>query len=128
MNRPLLFAAGFFDPYALETASWHNVDPASIGVSHQYWGAFTGFDRRPRDNSFIPILRSVEEFQQGVYKSFWNMNQEHIETEQDLNLFFVTAWNEWNEQALLEPDDTYRFGFLRALKHNLQHFPLKTIA
>jgi hypothetical protein len=36
------------------------------------------------------------------------------------NLFFITAWNEWNEQALLEPDSTFKFGFLEAVQRNVR--------
>jgi hypothetical protein len=119
----MLLGSGFFDFSANYTASLYDLDPEMLGVSHQYWGAFTGFDRRPRDKSATPLLRSVDDFKRGLYQSFLNMNQDHIKSEQDLNLFFITAWNEWNEQALLEPDDKYRFGFLKALLYNLKHFP-----
>jgi hypothetical protein len=36
----------------------------------------------------------------------------HVRT----NFFFVTAWNEWNEQAILEPDDVNGFGYFEALQ------------
>jgi len=39
----------------------------------------------------------------------------------DKNLFFITAWNEWNEQALLEPDSTFNnLVFLRPYKEMLE--------
>jgi len=41
----------------------------------------------------------------------------------DANLFFVTAWNEWNEQALLEPDDVHHFGYLKALRRAVHCVP-----
>ena len=36
------------------------------------------------------------------------------------NLFFINAWNEWNEQAVLEPStDLSGFGFLAQLSDAL---------
>ena len=35
------------------------------------------------------------------------------------NLFFINAWNEWNEQAVLEPTDLSGFGFLAQLSDAL---------
>jgi len=40
-------------------------------------------------------------------------------------LYFLTAWNEWNEQALLEPDDVHKFNYLEILRNNLESCPLR---
>ena len=40
---------------------------------------------------------------------------------------FVTAWNEWNEQAVLEPDDTHGHGMLRALRDALRSVPVRVV-
>merc|ERR1712217_433010 len=37
--------------------------------------------------------------------------------------FFVAAWNEWAEQCVLEPDTINKFGFLDALKFNIDNYP-----
>lgn len=92
----------------------------------QYWGAFTGFDRRPRDNKAKPVLRTPEQFDKGLQESFAHMSA-YRGRKVDKNLFFVTAWNEWNEQALLEPCDEYRFGFLEVVRKNVQSVSLHVI-
>ncbi|CAB9529679.1 expressed unknown protein [Seminavis robusta] len=104
-----------------KTASTFDFD---VNTPVQYWGAFTGFDRRPRVSNATPILRSVGEFRQGLSSSFQamsNLPQKEIEK----NFFFITAWNEWNEQAVLEPDNINEFGYLKALNDALIHFPAK---
>ena len=89
----------------------------------QYWGAFVGFDRRPRDQNAHPILRSPQNFRDSLCNdSFLRLalyRNRNIAT----NLFFITAWNEWNEQAVLEPNDIDEFGYLQELSFCLQHVP-----
>jgi hypothetical protein len=41
------------------------------------------------------------------------------------NLYFITAWNEWNEQAVLEPNDKMGNGYLVGLKTALETFPVR---
>lgn len=89
----------------------------------QYWGSYTTFDRRPRTKDFIPLLVTPNQFDKSLSDSFRAMSA-YSGRRVDKNLFFVTAWNEWNEQALLEPDDTYKFGFLEALQENLRRVPV----
>jgi hypothetical protein len=43
------------------------------------------------------------------------------------NYYFLTAWNEWNEQAVLEPSDKLGFGMLNALQHLLHHMNPRSI-
>lgn len=86
----------------------------------QYWGGFTTFDRRPRANREKRYaLRNPKQFDEGLRKTFEAMSKLGGRTI-DKNLFFITAWNEWNEQALLEPDSTFKFGFLEAVQRNVR--------
>mmetsp|Transcript_36701 Transcript_36701/g.116832 ORF Transcript_36701/g.116832 Transcript_36701/m.116832 type:complete len:199 (+) Transcript_36701:123-719(+) len=70
-----------------------------LKVPVRYWGAFTGFDRRPRDNDVA----------QGFKVSPREMAQV-ANLAVNTNLFFITAFNEWNERAVLELDQKHRFG------------------
>jgi len=115
---PQLMGSGF-QP-SIGTGSTENFD---ISTKLQYWGAFSGFDRRPRDPQAIGLTRSVKEFSNGVGCSFSCMND--VSREIGTNLYFITAWNEWNEQAVLEPSTQHRFGYLQSLHQNLISFPTR---
>lgn len=41
------------------------------------------------------------------------------------NFQFITAWNEWNEQAVLEPSDVHGTGYLDAIRSTV--FSLKPV-
>lgn len=85
---------------------------------YQYWGAYTGFDRRVRSahpSSQEPKNVSIAAFELGLRKMFQSMGSIGNHDRPTQNFLFLTAWNEWNEQAVLEPDDVNRFGFLNAL-------------
>jgi hypothetical protein len=43
------------------------------------------------------------------------------------NFFFTTAWNEWNEQALLEPDSINRMAYLESLQRSLSSVPMRQL-
>ena len=94
----------------------------------QYWGAFTSFVnvlRRQTSPTIFIVSPSV--FKQNLAHSFKKMLAILPLTEIQIsapNLFFITAWNEWNEQAVLEPSDKYGFSYLSAVKDNLENQPM----
>jgi hypothetical protein len=93
---------------------------------YQYWGTFVGFDRRPRDKSANPLLVTPPTFQASFCESLKNLStyrDRHIAS----NLYFITAWNEWNEQAVLEPNRQDHFGYLEAVKYCISHIPVMAI-
>lgn len=108
------------------TSTTASIESFDIPTETQYWGAFSGFDRRPRDpEAKHPMLRSVEAFRNGLANSFSHMSQD-VARKIDTNLFFVTAWNEWNEQAVLEPSVQHGFGYLKAVHENLITVPARS--
>lgn len=112
--------SGFMD--ASQTSSTYDLQAELIGVSRQYWGAFTGFNLKPLDKDAVPLLKTVQQFSQSLDTSFRAMAQSNFDA--DLNLFFITAWNQWNEQAILEPDETNKFGYLDSIAHSLERVPV----
>ena len=125
---PKLFAS-FQHSLDRETAA---VSDENLGLGDeksdhvQYWGAFTSFDCRPRRPDQSPILRTPKQFDDGLRESFAAMSTDRARRI-DKNLYFITAWNEWNEQALLEPDSTYKFGFLEAVQKQTRSVSLNII-
>ena len=94
--------------------SYTDYDETILGkTQHQYWGAYAGFDRRVRERSAKPLPFSPSQVLHGLRQSFAQMK---LALRPSPNFFFITAFNEWNEQAVLEPDDTYGHGMLRALE------------
>jgi hypothetical protein len=91
------------------------------GPQPQYWCAATGFDRRPRDNTTKPQFKTDP-------IQFWKILVQLTDCTASVsrwsklgeNLLFLTAWNEWNEQAILEPNNIFGNGYLTALKNAMQ--------
>ena len=128
-NYAAVDAAFHFSPQLQAVyGTGYNSRPRSVGTTNtdlpgpvpktQYWGANTGFDKRPRGGDAPPLKVTPEDLRHAVSASFERMAgtpQRWAEP----NLFFVTAWNEWNEQATLEPDDEHGAGFLNAFRQAL---------
>jgi hypothetical protein len=98
----------------------------------QYWGGFSGFSNRVRrtDNNSWTRLVSPTEFKDSLRESFQTMARALPTTPNQVNspnLFFLTAWNEWNEQAQLEPSDKYGFAYLSAIKASVEELPMELI-
>lgn len=106
----------------------HLHDPFGKDVKHrgpqpQYWCSATGFDRRPRDTSTKPQYKVTPiEFWKTLAGDMTNNCNSDVSRWGKLseNLIFITAWNEWNEQAILEPNDLYGNGYLTALRSAMQ--------
>jgi hypothetical protein len=98
----------------------------------QYWGGFTSFSNRVRraDNNSWTRLVPPEEFRKSLQFSFQSMGTDLPATTHQVNnpnFFFLTAWNEWNEQAQLEPSDKHGFAYLSAVKATLEELPMEMI-
>jgi len=101
-------------------------DFGEVEQAVQYWGAYAGFDNRPRKPNMTIIDKlkvSPSDFALGVQYSLDGMAHNGAAREVWDNLYFLASWNEWNEQSVLEPDDTYGFGFLEALREQLHRVP-----
>jgi hypothetical protein len=96
----------------------------------QYWGGFSGFSERAplgRNSRAGTRLVSPQEFKQGLRHSFKTMGEDLPLTATQINtpnLFFMTAWNQWGDQAQLEPSDKHGFAYLSAIKANVENLPM----
>jgi hypothetical protein len=100
----------------------HGEDIDAISLP-QYWGAHTGFDARPRINS-RPIAEVITPtmFEDALREMLICSDISRWQALDD-NFIFVTAWNEWNEQAIMEPGTIFGFGYLLAMRKALQSVP-----
>jgi len=96
----------------------------NIGTDLQFWGAHVGFDRVVRYPDAKSFTVSPTQVQLGLVQSFAAMRDYQ---RPNPNLLFINAWNEWNEQAVLEPDTTHGDGMLRAVQQALRQVPVRTV-
>lgn len=75
-------------------------------------GMMVGFDSSPRS----PKIASV--FINGNPKTFGAVLSRQIENSKE-DFIFINAWNEWGEQACLEPDTYYGYDYLKSLKNSV---------
>lgn len=98
----------------------------------QYWGGYTTFNNIIRRKSQPSVLRvTPQQFRSDLNITFRHMLTDLPYSEKQVNVpnfFFITAWNEWNEQATLEPSDKYGFSYLSALKENVENQPLAILS
>lgn len=114
------------DPFPEETDTASVRDLALPVPTTQYWGAYSSFDPRPRRPAAHPARNDLTPalFQSQLMESFAAMTASTARFVSP-NLYFVTAWNEWNEQAVLEPDEKNGFGYLLALKTALESIQVR---
>jgi hypothetical protein len=94
-------------------------------------GTFTTWSNVPRRNKkntnyclypHMFVNNSITEFEPHIGKLIKKVIDDPNKTD---NLIFVTAWNEWNEQAVLEPSNIDGYSYLMALRRAyLKHFPV----
>ena len=111
----------------LNSSSWFDI-PVN-NDKPQFWGGYTTFDNSLRHKVDPSVYRiSPAKFQNDFRQSLKQMLTRLTQSDHGLinipNLFFINAWNNWNEQALLEPSDKYGLSYLSAIKENLENQPL----
>lgn len=79
--------------------------------------AFTAFDNTPRrgERGQVYYQSTPKKFEKYLIKLLIK-NKKIYKKE----LFFINAWNEWGEGAVLEPDEKYGFGYLEAVQKALK--------
>ena len=80
------------------------------------YGGFVSYDDTPRrgNDRKVVIGESPEKFKKYIGKLI------KISNEQKKDFLFLTAWNEWGEEAYLEPDEENKYNYLIALAEALQ--------
>ena len=96
----------------MEKAYKKMINDPIIHKNH-YCGIMVGFDNTPRNpkKGCVFINNTPELFEKAMLKQYQKTNSE---------FFFINAWNEWGEQACLEPDQLYEYKYLESLKKSLR--------
>ena len=103
-------------------------DIKDVPAKVQYWGTLVGFDNYPRRKNLSVSCRfTVNEFKTNLCVSFESMSVSRWRDVHE-NFYFLMAWNEWNEQAMLEPSDRYKFEHLDSIRSVLQTLPARLIS
>ena len=77
-----------------------------------FLGGLVGFDDAPRRGERALVIENgTPELFRGFFRELYRMSCEN-----DRELLFLTAWNEWGEGAYLEPDETDGFRYLEAVR------------
>jgi len=110
-----------------EPASMRNLPSMSGFDNIQYWGSTVRFDRRPRSGDYnFPILRTPHEFG-SAYSAMIARLSTMPGREIDVGFNFICAWNEWNEQAVLEPDEWWGFQRLQEILKVVNNVPVRAV-
>lgn len=78
-----------------------------------YPGLFVSWDNTPRKGKKGLV---ITESSPQKFEKFFELLKNNNRTDESKNIYFINAWNEWGEGAVLEPTDKYRFEFLDAIK------------
>ncbi len=87
----------------------------SINVSTKMIaGAFVKCDVTPRRQERALIYKgaSPEKFEKYMKKLVQKVKEQY-----DLQMIFLSAWNEWGEGMYLEPDEKYGYKYLESVKN-----------
>ena len=79
---------------------------------HVFDGLIAMYDDSPRrgEKAMVFVNASPEKLEKYLSKAL------KITSKQGKEYVFLTAWNEWGEGAYLEPDETYGYQYLEAVK------------
>lgn len=89
------------------------LDNARNGNDTSFYGAFVDFDDTPRRGQYG--ARIVKGANPEKFKKYFS-ELVNISAAQNKEFIFVTAWNEWGESAYIEPDKTFGYAYLDAIK------------
>lgn len=101
-------------PYMLDYSFlWKRILKFSMDSENEFPGAFVDFDATPRKgmNAFVTYGATPKKFYKYFSRLLMKTNSEFV---------FLNGWNEWGEGAYLEPDQKYKYEYLRMVKKAIE--------
>lgn len=80
-------------------------------------GAFVDWDNTPRRGTKGIV---VEGASPEKFEKYFRKKVEMVKKYYSNDYMFIFAWNEWAEGGYLEPDEKFKDGYLKAIKHVLE--------
>jgi len=119
LNAPLMFnqeiryKEGGINKYSYDVVWKKILEAGPVKDSNTYYGGFVNYDDTPRRSKNGVV---VDGFTPEKFKKYLGLlARKNLES--DNEYLFINAWNEWGEGMYLEPDVTYGFACLEAVKH-----------
>lgn len=81
-----------------------------------YPGAFVDWDNTPRRMKKGKVILGANP---DKFKHYFKQQIIRAKAVYKKDMIFVFAWNEWSEGGYLEPDETYRYAYLEAIRESL---------
>ena len=96
--------------------TWKRIIKHAKGCKRKelYYGAFVNYDDTPRRGKKGKVILGGSPEKFGVYLR----ELIKISEEQGKKYIFLTAWNEWGEGAILEPDEENEYRYLEEYKRS----------
>lgn len=98
---------------------WNKIiDSSSKKVEKTYFGGVVGYDDSPRrGKGGTGIINASPEILKKYFKKLIKINENN-----NVEYVFLNAWNEWGEGMYMEPDTSYEFGYLQAVKEAMEEY------
>jgi lipopolysaccharide biosynthesis protein len=118
-NRDALFINPSFSGEIFSYSSFDQDSPAKNFSSTYYPGVLTRFDNTPRRLSNANIIYGSNPY--SFRSHLRHILLKYSECFDMDSLFFINAWNEWAEGAVLEPSNRFGYSYLLALREIKRH-------
>ncbi|EHO80254.1 glycosyltransferase WbsX family protein [Fusobacterium ulcerans] len=108
--------------YFVQKYKYEEFIKKSIDISKEflnektYPGIFTGWDNTPRHGRRGHV---IEGNTPELFKEYL-LEQKKIMKEKNIEYIFLNAWNEWAEGMYLEPDEKFKYDYLKTIKKAIE--------
>jgi hypothetical protein len=109
--------------------TWRHIIDSTEGeqpyAKTRFLSGYTGWCNAPRRDG-MTREKHVTQFGKSTPHKFEKYLKEHLAqyvvSNNHTKIYIINAWNEWNEQAMLEPNHIDAYGYLEALQNAVKWF------